>query len=267
MKSQIESRVNLPGGPYTALPLDLDGVITDTASVHTAAWKQAFDSFLRQRAQLDHTPFVPFDLAHDYQTYVDGKPRNDGVRDFLASRNISLPEGSPSSPPGYDTVWGIGNLKNEIFLQLLEKEGVKTYEGSVKFLKAARAEGFRTAVVSSSANTLAVLQATNLVDQFDARVDGVTIIEQHLAGKPAPDTFLKAAELLNTAPSQCVVFEDALAGVAAGKAGHFGLIVGVDRVGQADALLEHGADIVVKDLGELMSNTTPSETARMDPHG
>lgn len=251
MNAQTE-QVQLPGGPYKALLLDLDGVITNTASVHRAAWKKAFDAFLERRSKSTGEPFVPFDLERDYQTYVDGKPRNNGVRDFLTSRNISLPEGDPESPPSDSTIWGIGNQKNELLLEVLEEQGVDVYEGTVQLIKAARTSGFQTAVVSSSANTQAVLQAANLEDQFDARVDGITIIEQHLAGKPAPDAFVEAAKRLGVEPKNAVVFEDALAGVEAGKAGNFGLVVGVDRVGQAEALKQHGADVVVRDLVEFL---------------
>jgi beta-phosphoglucomutase family hydrolase len=245
--------VGLPAG-VRALLFDLDGVLTDTAAVHDAAWKQMFDDYLRVRAQQAGQEFQPFDSGNDYEQYVDGKPRADGVRDFLTSRDITLPEGEPDDPPGKETVNGLGNRKNELLLKRIRDDGVRTFDGSVRFLKAARAAGLRTAVVSSSANTKDVLEATGLADLVDARVDGVTAREQHLAGKPAPDTFLAGAKALGVEPREAVVFEDATAGVQAGRAGHFAQVVGVDRVGDghADDLRSHGADVVVRDLSELL---------------
>jgi beta-phosphoglucomutase family hydrolase len=231
---------------------DLDGVLTKTAAVHAAAWKQAFDDFLRQRAQATGTKFTPFDIHDDYDDYVDGKPREDGVRDFLASRGISLPEGSPDDPPSAQTVHGLGNRKNELLLKRIHDDGVEVYEGSVRYLEAVQRAGLHRAVVSSSANTAQVLEVTGLAHFFEVRVDGVTVEERHLHGKPAPDTFLDAARQLGVEPARAAVFEDALSGVAAGHAGHFGFVVGVDRVGQAAALAEHGADRVVEDLAELL---------------
>jgi beta-phosphoglucomutase family hydrolase len=231
---------------------DLDGVLTKTAAVHAAAWKQAFDDFLRQRAQATGTKFTPFDIHDDYDDYVDGKPREDGVRDFLASRGISLPEGSPDDPPSAQTVRGLGNRKNELLLKRIHDDGVEVYEGSVRYLEAVQRAGLHRAVVSSSANTAQVLEVTGLAHFFEVRVDGVTVEERHLHGKPAPDTFLDAARQLGVEPARAAVFEDALSGVAAGHAGHFGFVVGVDRVGQAAALAEHGADRVVEDLAELL---------------
>jgi beta-phosphoglucomutase family hydrolase len=243
--------LGLPDG-ITALLFDLDGVLTNTASVHDAAWKETFDEYLRQRASRTGEEFVPFDPHADYDRYVDGKPRADGVRDFLASRGITLPEGDPEDPPDAETVNGIGNRKNEKLLRRIRRDGVEVYEGSRRYLEAARDAGLRRAVVSSSANTGDVLRVTGLDKLVEGRVDGVTIREQHLKGKPAPDTFLEGAKLLGVAPAHAAVFEDALAGVQAGRAGHFGHVVGVDRVGQADALREHGADVVVRDLAELL---------------
>lgn len=231
---------------------DLDGVVTKTALVHAEAWKQMFDGFLRQWSAEHGTEFVPFDKVREYDQYVDGKPRLDGTRSFLAARGIELPEGSPDDPPTAQTVNGLSNRKNALVLDLIEKQGVQVYDGSVRYIRAVRAAGLRTAVVSSSANTVQVLTVAGIADLFDARIDGVIAKERGLAGKPAPDTFLAGAHDLDVPPSGAVVFEDALAGVAAGHAGHFGLVVGVNRTGQAQELLEHGADIVVDDLEELL---------------
>jgi beta-phosphoglucomutase family hydrolase len=239
-------RLGLPTTIRAGL-FDMDGVLTDTASTHARAWKETFDEVLRA-----HGDDRAFDLGADYATYVDGKPREDGVRDFLRSRGIDLPEGEPDDPPGNDTVRGVGNRKNALVQRLIEEEGVKVYDGSVRFLRAARDAGLRTAVVSSSANTRRILERAGLADLFDARVDGTTLADEHLAGKPAPDSFLRGAELLGVEPAQAAVFEDALAGVEAGRAGGFGLTVGVDRHGQPDALRAHGADVVVSDLAELL---------------
>jgi beta-phosphoglucomutase family hydrolase len=238
---------------------DMDGVLTKTAAVHAAAWKQMFDEFLRKRAQADGGEFRPFDIHDDYDQYVDGKPREDGVRDFLASRDISLPDGDPADPPDADTVYGLGNRKNELLLQRIKTDGVQVYDGSVRYLEAAQKAGLRRAVVSSSANTEQVLSVTGLEHFFEVRVDGVTIAQRHLHGKPAPDTFLDAAKQLGVEPAHAVVFEDALSGVAAGHAGHFGFVVGVDRVGQADELAAHGADRVVQDLAELLTDAAPAD--------
>lgn len=231
---------------------DLDGVLTDTASVHRKAWKKMFDAYLEERAQRDGEPFVPFDAEDDYQTYVDGKKRDDGVRSFLESRGITLRDGDPDDAPDQETISGLGNRKNELFQQTLRSEGVEVFEGSRRYLEAVRAEGLSVAVVSSSANTMEVLNITGLAEFVDVRVDGVTLREENIAGKPAPDSFLRAAELLDTPAKEAAVFEDALAGVAAGRAGDFGMVIGVDRVGQAEALRRNGADIVVADLSELL---------------
>lgn len=231
---------------------DLDGVLTQTAKVHAAAWKAMFDAYLKSRAETEGVAFVAFDAEEDYDTYVDGKPRADGVRSFLRSRHIDLPEGSADDPPAAKTVAGLGNAKNEIVLRKIREDGVEVYGGSVRYLHAVGAAGLHRAVVSSSANCADVLQAVGISDLFEARVDGVTVDHDHLAGKPAPDTFLAAARLLGVEPGEAAVFEDALSGVEAGRAGNFGLVVGVDRVGQADALRAHGADVVVGDLAELL---------------
>jgi beta-phosphoglucomutase family hydrolase len=229
----------------TACLFDLDGVLTKTAEVHARAWKETFDRFLAARGE------KPFDLVRDYDEYVDGKPRLDGVRDFLASRGIELAEGSPEDPPDADTVSGLANAKNELVLSLIREHGVEAYEGSVRYLRAAREAGLRRAVVSSSHNCHDVLVAAGIEDLLEVRVDGVVAEERHLRGKPAPDTFLEAARVLGVAPANAAVFEDALAGVQAGHDGGFGCVVGVDRAGQHDALLAHGASVVVDDLAEL----------------
>ncbi|AWI31618.1 beta-phosphoglucomutase family hydrolase [Streptomyces sp. ICN441] len=233
---------------------DLDGVLTRTAKVHAAAWKEMFDDFLRGRADREGTAFVPFDAVRDYDEYVDGRPREDGVRTFLASRGVELPEGAPGDPPERETVSGLGTRKNALVLRRIREDGVEAYEGSVAYVHAVRDAGLRTAVVSSSANCRDVLAAAGIEDLFDERVDGVVAREQRLHGKPAPDTYLAAARALGVAPGDAAVFEDALAGVEAGRAGNFGLVVGVDRTGQAEELRRHGADVVVDDLAELMES-------------
>lgn len=249
-------KTGLPEGIRACL-FDLDGVLTETATVHAAAWKEMFDAYLRSRPE----PFVPFDPVADYDTYVDGKTRADGTRSFLASRHIELPDGSPDDPPGTETVNGLGNAKNEIVLRLLKTDGVHVYAGSVRYLKAVRAAGLHRAVVSSSANCASVLQAAGIDDMFEVRIDGVTIAEENLPGKPAPDTYLAAARKLGVDPDQAAVFEDALAGVRAGRAGGFGFVVGVDRIGQAEALRADGADKVVTDLADLLSRAGQADHA------
>jgi beta-phosphoglucomutase family hydrolase len=241
----------VPDG-ISACLFDLDGVLTQTAKVHAAAWEQMFDAFLRARSQATGEPFRPFE-PRDYTEHVDGKLRQDGVRAFLASRGITLPEGAPDDPPSAETVNGLGNRKNELLLDVLERDGVDLYEGSVRFVEAARDAGLRRAVVTSSNNSQAVLAAAGIEDLFELRIDGVVAEQRRLRGKPAPDTFLAAAEALGVAPAQAAVFEDAVAGVAAGRDGSFGWVVGVDRVGHAEALREHGADTVVSDLSELLA--------------
>jgi beta-phosphoglucomutase family hydrolase len=229
---------------------DLDGVVTRTAVVHAAAWKETFDAYLEDR---DGPDFRPFEAA-DYDRYVDGRPRADGVRTFLESRGIHLPEGAPDDPPDAETVHGLGNRKNVLLLVRIRRQGVDVYEGTMRYIDAVRARGLRTAVVSSSANTLDVLRSTGIEDLFDVRVDGVVAAQRKLPGKPHPDTFLAAARDLGVDPAHAAVFEDAQAGMDAGRSGHFGYVVGIDRVGQADELYAHGADIVVKDLAELGGN-------------
>jgi beta-phosphoglucomutase family hydrolase len=242
--------LGLPAAVSACL-FDLDGVLTQTAKVHAAAWQQMFDDYLRARAARTGEAFVAFDPVADYDEYVDGKPRYDGVRSFLAARGIELPEGQEDDPPQAETIHGLGNRKNEIVLKLIHEHGVEPYAGSVAYVKAARDAGLRRAVVSSSTNCRDVLRAAGIEDLFEEIVDGVVAEREHLHGKPAPDTYLAGARALGVEPAQAAVFEDALAGVEAGRAGHFGCVVGVDRVGQADALRAHGADVVVGDLSEL----------------
>lgn len=243
--------LGLPDGTHACL-FDLDGVLTKTAVVHNAAWKEMFDAYLQERSRRTGEPFVPFDPGRDYDEYVDGKPRADGTRSFLASRGIELPEGSDDDPPSAETIHGLGTRKNEIVLRRIREDGVEAYESSVRYVRAARDAGLRRAVVSSSANCRDVLVAAGIEDLFEARIDGVVAGREHLRGKPAPDTFLAAARALGLGPQAAAVFEDALAGVEAGRAGRFRFVVGVDRTGQADALKKHGADIVVADLAELL---------------
>jgi beta-phosphoglucomutase family hydrolase len=243
----------LPPG-ISACLFDLDGVLTQTAKVHAAAWKEMFDAYLRERSEQTGEPFRPFKIASDYVKYVDGKLRQDGVRAFLASRSISLPEGSAGDPPTALTVHGLGNRKNDLVLDLIRRRGVDVYEGSVRFVEAVRDAGLRRAVVSASKNCQAVLAAARIEHLFEVRVDGIVAAEAGLRGKPAPDTFLAAATALGVQPAHCAVFEDAIAGVEAGRAGSFGWVVGVDRSGQAAALRSHGADTVVSDLSELLED-------------
>lgn len=233
---------------------DLDGVLTQTAKVHAAAWKQMFDAYLRERAARSGERFVPFDPVADYDEYVDGKPRYDGVRSFLSARGIELPASEPSDPPSAETVAGLGNRKNELVLALIREQGVEAYPGSVRYVQAAREAGLRRAVVSSSSNCREVLVAAGIENLFEQRIDGVVAQRDHLKGKPAPDTFLAGARALAVEPGRAAVFEDALAGVAAGRAGGFGCVVGIDRTGQADELRAHGADVVVADLAELLDS-------------
>ncbi|KYK15771.1 MULTISPECIES: beta-phosphoglucomutase family hydrolase [Streptomyces] len=242
----MTTQLGLPDSIRACL-FDLDGVVTKTAVVHAAAWKETFDAFLRERDGADFRPFTD----SDYDEYVDGRPRADGVRTFLASRGIELPEGDPDDPPEARTVNGVGNRKNELVLEKIRTDGVEPYEGTLRFIDAVRAAGLATAIVSSSANTRDVLRSIDAERLFDVRVDGVVARERGLPGKPRPDAFLAAARDLGVEPSRAAVFEDALAGMDAGRSGHFGYVVGVDRVGQTDALYAHGADRVVKDLAEL----------------
>jgi beta-phosphoglucomutase family hydrolase len=247
--------LGLPAGTRACL-FDLDGVLTDTASVHAASWKQMFDDYLRERAQRTGEPFRPFDVQADYVPYVDGKPRLDGTRAFLASRGITLPDGDASDGPDAETVNGLATRKNDLVNEKIRTVGVEVYPGSVRYLKAVRDAGLTTAVVSSSANAEQVLEVAGLAGLIDHRVDGVVAKQRALPGKPAPDTFLAAAADLDVPKEQAVVFEDAISGVQAGHAGGFGRVIGVDRVGHAAALREHGADVVVSDLAELLDGTS-----------
>ncbi len=231
---------------------DLDGVLTRTAELHAAAWKQTFDDFLRRQAKPTGAASVPFDELADYDAFVDGKPRAAGVRSFLASRGIELVEGSPADAASADTVYSLGRRKNQLLQELMTQRGVHAYEGSARFLTAVRDAGLRRAVVTSSENASAVLVAAGMEGAFEVQVDGEVAHQLGLAGKPAPDVFLEAARRLGVAPAKAAVFEDALAGVAAGRAGGFGLVVGVDRAGQAAQLRAAGADVVVADLAELI---------------
>jgi beta-phosphoglucomutase family hydrolase len=237
---------------FDAVLFDLDGVLTATAKVHAACWKKTFDDYLKRRAAKANEPFQPFDIDKDYTLYVDGKPRYDGVKSFLESRGIHLPYGDPSDPPDRETICGIGNLKENLVLEAFKTEGVEVYEGSVAWVRQLRQAGIKTAVVSSSKNCAAVLQAGGIEGLFEVRVDGHTVEDLKLHGKPAPDTFLKGAELLGVTPKRAVVVEDALSGVQAGRNGGFGLVIGVDRKGDAEGLREHGADMVVNDLSEML---------------
>jgi beta-phosphoglucomutase family hydrolase len=244
-----------PIGPdkFEAVLFDLDGVLTATAKVHAACWKQAFDEFLQRRADRNSETSQPFDIKKDYEEYVDGKPRNDGVQSFLQSRGIKLPYGDPDDPSDRETICGLGNRKNDLFNQALKDQGVEVFDGSVAWLRQVRQKGLKTAVVSSSKHCQAIIEVAGLADLFDARVDGKVAEELNLKGKPAPDTFLKAAEQLQVPPEKAVVVEDATAGVEAGHNGGFALVIGVDRKGDAEALRQHGADLVVSDLKELLA--------------
>jgi beta-phosphoglucomutase family hydrolase len=244
----------LPAG-ITACLFDVDGVLTRTAEVHAAAWKQMFDAYLLDRSRQTGEPFRPLEIATDYAEYVDGKLRQDGVRSFLASRGIQIPEGSDDDPPAAETVHGLATRKNELLLEVIERSGVEVYEGSVRFVEAVRDAGLRRAVVSASKNCQAVLAAAGIEHLFEVRIDGIAADERRLRGKPAPDLFLAAAEAFGIEPGRCAVFEDAIAGVEAGRAGGFGWVVGVDRVGQTEALRGHGADVVVADLGDLLERS------------
>ncbi len=239
--------LGLPDGIRACL-FDLDGVLTSTTPLHRSAWKRTFDDFLLAR-EGDH--FAEF-TDHDYIAHVDGRPRYDGVREFLASRDITLPEGEPDDPADVDTVHGLGNRKNELLTDVIKAEGVSPYPGSVRYLEAVAVPGLAMAVVTSSANAAAVLDATDLNRFVQVRIDGEVIVREGLRGKPSPDSFLAGARALGVEPAAAAVFEDALAGVAAGRAGGFGYVIGVDRAGQAAALRDYGADIVVADLAELL---------------
>ncbi len=236
---------------YDAVLFDLDGVLTDTARIHASCWQRAFDDFLREWAERNGEPFQPFDAETDYLRYVDGKPRYDGVRDFLGSRGIELPQGTPQDTPGHGTVCALGNRKNELVGEALASQPIDVYPGSLRLLRELRAVGVKTAVVSSSANCAAILRGAGIQDLFDTRMDGAIAAERGIAGKPAPDTFLAAARDLGVDARRAVVVEDALSGVRAGRAGGFGLVLGIARHDEPDVLREAGADVVVRDLGEL----------------
>lgn len=242
---------SITSSQFDAVLFDLDGVITATAKVHAACWKRVFDQFLKQRAERIDEPFQPFDVQNDYKLYVDGKMRYVGVQSFLESRGIQLPYGDPADPPGSATVCALGNLKDTFFGEVLHTEGVEVYQGSISLIRHLYERSFKLAVVSSSHHCKAVLQVVGIEHCFDAIVDGNLADQLHLAGKPAPDAFLLGAKQLGVEPKRSVVFEDALSGVQAGHAGGFGLVVGVDRGGNLDALRKNGADIVVQDLSEL----------------
>ena len=238
-------------GRFDAVIFDLDGVVTQTSAVHAAAWKRLFDGFLEERAQASGGAFTPFDLERDYRLYVDGKPRYDGVRDFLASRGIELPQGDPSDTAGAATVCGLGNRKDEFFVAEVKENGVRTYPSTIALIRELHAAGLGVGLMSSSRNTAMVLAATGTTDLFDQRVDGVVSDELGLAGKPDPAAYLETARRLGVEPARAVVVEDALSGVEAGRRGGFGLVIGVDRLDQAEALAQHGADVVVSDLADV----------------
>jgi len=250
--------VEIEWSRFDAVLFDLDGVLTDTARVHAAAWKRTFDEYLTRRAEARGEPFVPFDIDADYHRHVDGKPRYDGVRDFLRSRGIDLPEGPPEASPDEESVRGVGNRKNELVSETIRRQGIDVFPGSVQLVRELRAAGLRTAVVTSSSNCDAVLEAAEIADLFDAKVDGRTAVARGLPGKPAPDAFLAAAADLAVDPSRAVVVEDAISGVQAGRAGAFGCVLGVARKDNAADLRENGADLVVSDLGELVARRQPA---------
>jgi alpha,alpha-trehalase len=237
---------------YDAVIFDLDGVITDTASTHSTAWKALFDGYLQELAARDGKPFMPFNIDSDYRQFVDGKPRYEGVRSFLESRGIKLPYGDPEDPPDRETVCGLGNKKNPMFLARLERDGVQVYDSSVKLIHDLLAKGIRTAIVSSSKNCVAILEAAHITDLFEVKVDGVDAARLGLTGKPEADTFLEAAREMGVDPARSIVVEDAIAGVQAGRNGKFGCVLGIDRIGDPRALSENGADVVVSDLAEVV---------------
>lgn len=242
---------------FAAAIFDLDGVVTRTARVHAVAWKRLFDEYLYRRAEMTGEPIQPFDVEHDYRSFVDGKPRYDGVASFLASRSITLPRGDPTDPPEQETVCGLGNRKDEYFHEALQKEGVAVFGSTVRLIRKLRNRRIQTALVSSSRNARVVLASAGLIELFDVIIDGNDVSHLDLRGKPAPDLFLKAAQDLGVRSDRAIVFEDALSGVEAGRAGAFGLVVGVDRSDQAAALKKHGADIVVSDPADLHIRLRP----------
>jgi beta-phosphoglucomutase family hydrolase len=249
----VSRTLGLPSSIRAGL-FDLDGVLTQTADLHAAAWEEMFDAYLRRRAEATGSTFEPFDPARDYHEYVDGKLRYDGVRSFLASRGIELPDGQPGDPPGAETVVGLGDWKNELLLSLIHSRGVEWHPGSVRYVHAARDAGIGCAIVSASKNAREILGTAGMDGLFEEVIDGVVAEREHMSGKPAPDTFLAGARALGVKPAEAAVFEDALAGVEAGRAGGFGFVVGVNRSDQAEALLKHGADVVVSDLAELLED-------------
>jgi beta-phosphoglucomutase family hydrolase len=250
---EVRPETGVAWGNYDAVLFDLDGVLTDTAGVHADCWKRTFDEYLQRRADRTGEVFDPFDIEGDYRLYVDGKRRYDGVRAFLESRGIDLPEGSPDDPPDAETICGVGNRKNVLVKRALEEGGIEIYEGSLALVRALRDAGVKTGVVSSSASCATVLRAAGIDDLFDVRVDGKVAAERSLPGKPAPDTFLEAARELGIDVERTVVVEDAISGVQAGRNGSFGLVIGVARHDEPRVLREEGADVVVSDLGELSS--------------
>ncbi len=237
---------------YDAVLFDLDGVLTETSRIHAACWKKMFDMFLRKYSETNNSAFIPFDLEKDYKQYVDGKLRDEGVKSFLRSRHINMPYGSLKDPPCHETVCGLANMKYQMVHKVLESEGVEAYPGSVKLAQYLRSMGLKTAVVSSSKSCRTVMSAAGITELFDKIVDGETAVNMNLPGKPAPDTYLKAAELLGVSPQRSVVIEDAISGIQAGRNGKFGLVIGVARANNSKSLKENGADIVVLDLGELL---------------
>jgi alpha,alpha-trehalase len=245
------ARAALDTAAIDGIVFDMDGVVTDTASTHAAAWKRLFDEYLVRRASRTGEPFVPFDVHEDYLRFIDGKPRYNGVRDFLASRSIELPWGTASDPPDRDTICGLGNRKNDYFLERLRSEGTTAYPSTVAFVRQAQAAGLGTAIISASENMADVLAAAGIEDLFPVRVDGRDAVALGLPGKPEPAVFLEAARRMQTEPPRTAVVEDARAGVEAGRRGGFGLVIGVDRRDQGDRLVEAGADVVMKDLAEI----------------
>jgi len=237
---------------FDAVLFDLDGVITDTARMHAACWKVMFNTYMKRRAEKSGEEFIPFEIETDYLSYVDGKPRYDGVRDFLNSRNITLEDGSPDSLATEESICGLGNRKNELVNLRVQMHGVNIYQSSVDFVNYLIVSGIKTAIVSSSANCKTILNSANISELFPVVIDGLTARERNLNGKPSPDTFLEAAKELNVEPGKTVVVEDAISGVQAGRSGKFGLVIGIARKGNKEELLTNGADIVLKDLGELI---------------
>lgn len=249
LEAQVKTAIDRT--QFDAVIFDLDGVVTRTARVHAAAWKELFDEYRAKRLRCNQPVYPPFDMDHDYRLYVDGKPRYDGIQSFLSAKGIEIPYGHPDDPPDKETICGLGNRKNTLFRQHLQREGVQVYDSTIRLVRRLRESGFRVAIISASENCMAVLKAAGVQEVFHAQVDGVVATELHLRGKPAPDVFLEAARRLETAPGRAVVVEDAVAGVEAGRHGGFGLVIGVDRTGKPERLKEHGAHVVVSDLAEV----------------